>query len=463
MATVLLLRFPFGRFHANPWARHVNEGAVEIPPSPWRLLRALYSVWRTRAPELDAGVVHEVLAQLATPPAFHVPRHTISHTRHYYPDSRDGTDRTLDAFAVVAPDAELAIEWTATDLGVDGWAVLERLAASMPYFGRADSLCEARVVQRWQPSEHETWQPLCAAQDVTPGATATAVLAPEVPLDVETLLARPVDVRRGGLLFPTGSRFVGYQRCGELSPLPGRRAASQLAPTAVRFDALQAALPSETDTVVYADLLRQGALSKLDADRSDRLHTMLGGRTADGAPMTSDHGHAHYLPILRERRIAGLLVWVPDGLPTVELDALTRLTTLRSSWEKDWRLEVRVAGHGAVEQIAPELIGPARVWRSVTPFVPARYPKRRTEPREDYVGREVARDLRDRGLPMPVSVELVPGRDEREFVRHRPSRRATRVGRLASFLRLTFASEVGGPIAVGHLSHFGLGLFEPER
>jgi len=35
------LRFPAGRYHATPWGSHVNEGAVEWPPSPWRLLRAL--------------------------------------------------------------------------------------------------------------------------------------------------------------------------------------------------------------------------------------------------------------------------------------------------------------------------------------------------------------------------------------------------------------------------------------
>jgi len=47
---MLVLTFPWGRYHANPWGRHVNEGAVELPPSPWRPLCA---TWRTRAPELD--------------------------------------------------------------------------------------------------------------------------------------------------------------------------------------------------------------------------------------------------------------------------------------------------------------------------------------------------------------------------------------------------------------------------
>ena len=37
----LKLRFPGGRYHATPWGHHVNEGLIEWPPGPWRLLRAL--------------------------------------------------------------------------------------------------------------------------------------------------------------------------------------------------------------------------------------------------------------------------------------------------------------------------------------------------------------------------------------------------------------------------------------
>ena len=43
----LSIRFPAGRYHATPWGHHVNEGLIEWPPSPWRLLRALLSVGYT--------------------------------------------------------------------------------------------------------------------------------------------------------------------------------------------------------------------------------------------------------------------------------------------------------------------------------------------------------------------------------------------------------------------------------
>jgi len=41
----LSFTFPAGRYHATPWDRHVNEGAVAWPPEPWRILRGLIATW----------------------------------------------------------------------------------------------------------------------------------------------------------------------------------------------------------------------------------------------------------------------------------------------------------------------------------------------------------------------------------------------------------------------------------
>jgi CRISPR-associated protein Csb2 len=73
MPTTLVLTFPLGRFQATPWDRHVNEGAVELPPSPWRLLRTLYAVWQTRYPDLPEQTMYQLLSDLAAPPTFYVP------------------------------------------------------------------------------------------------------------------------------------------------------------------------------------------------------------------------------------------------------------------------------------------------------------------------------------------------------------------------------------------------------
>jgi CRISPR-associated protein Csb2 len=471
MPTTLVLRFPWGRYHATPWGRHVNEGAVDLPPSPWRLLRALYAVWRTRVPQLGEDTMHGLLATLAIPPAFHVPRHRVSHTRHYYPDMvhRSGaasTDRTLDAFAVFERDAELGVHWP-VQLTAEQSAALARLAGAIPYFGRADSVCEGRVPVEWAPGPHDSWIPLDVADSVAKDAHVTSVLAPELPLRLDALLARPVDVRKGGLLFPAGTHLVAYQRerpAPRLRPQP-RRPAEPV--TAVRFSVLQAGLPPQTDSLIYTDLLRQGALSKLGRLPEERTLSQLGGRTAEGIPMKG-HGHAHYMPLIIDRRLSGVIVWVPHELPEDELKALTSIDRLYTPANPDWRLVIRVAGIGTPAQVAPELVAqrPATVWRSVTPFTPSRYPKRHAS-QLDYLRTEVASELRNRGLPLLREVALLD-EDWRSWRRYRPSARMRReprqgqVTRGSAFLRIELTKPTCGPIALGHLSHFGLGLLAPE-
>ena len=61
MSLRVSISFPLGRYHATPGDRHVNEGAIEWPPSPWRLVRALVAVWHDRCPELSEEAVLEVL------------------------------------------------------------------------------------------------------------------------------------------------------------------------------------------------------------------------------------------------------------------------------------------------------------------------------------------------------------------------------------------------------------------
>jgi CRISPR-associated protein Csb2 len=459
--TTLVLTFPLGRYHATPWDRQVNEGAVELPPSPWRLLRMLYAVWKTRCPELPEVGVHALLADLAAPPTFYVPCHGISHSRHYYPDAKDGRDRTLDAFAIFGANDELAAQWP-VELESDKRDTLRRIAESIPYFGRADSICAGTMETDWTAAGHAIWKPLDVAERIDDYAEATSVLAAELPLVVETLVASPVDVRRAGLRFPSGSRLVAYGLDRPPDPpltAPLRRPAKTV--TGVRFDLLHPALPPDADAAIYTDLLRQAAIKQLGGNAEG---TMLGGRTSDNAPMQGGK-HAHYLPVIRERRLTGLVVWVPGGLVDKEL---TALCDVRALYDYKHRVQVRVSGIGTVEQVAPEFVGPAQIWRAATPFTPSRYPKKNRDEWRAFVVKEIQRELGLRGHTPATEVEFIDG-PWTAFVRHRPSARLRtdkRQGQAhlpAQFLRLHLPEPVHGPLALGWLSHFGLGLFVPEN
>ncbi len=96
------LRFPTGRYHATPWDQHVNEGGVEWPPSPWRLLRALVATWHLKAShEIDATELTSLIEALAeTPPTYRLPTAIGAHTRHYMPIGKldKGIEKTTKVF-----------------------------------------------------------------------------------------------------------------------------------------------------------------------------------------------------------------------------------------------------------------------------------------------------------------------------------------------------------------------------
>lgn len=473
MTATLVVCFPLGRYHATPWGAHVNEGQVELPPSPWRLLRALYSVWQQRVSDLHADTVHDLLGQLAVPPLYYLPPHTISHTRHYYPDSRSrratpSVDRTLDAFAVFDREAELAVQWK-VDLPGEQAKAFGRLAEALPYLGRADSVCEASSEPVWEPEpDHELWSPTDVSESIPGDLRAVTLLASKIPLDLDALLARPVDVRAGKLLFPPATRFVGYVSAAPPPAPPAPRVRSSRSVEAVRLSVTSRVRVPYRDAVAVTDLLRTTAVQKLCHIREqERRASRLVGREADGAT-SRGHQHAHFLALPdHERRIGELIVWAPGGLGPDEMDALAQSERLRSAEGMPGPREVtvRISAYGAAKDVLGPLSSPSARWRSVTPFVPARHLKK--EDWLDFVAGEVRRELYYRDKPAPSAVEL-SGDDWQPFVRYRPTKRFAaespdrRSAGRGEMVTLTFDEPVEGPLALGHLSHFGLGLFEPD-
>ena len=102
----LEVRFRAGRYHATPWDHHVNEGVVEWPPSPWRILRALVAALRVGASGVDPVVGARAIARLSAAPSFTLPPASVGHTRHYL--SKNALARTdsamvFDTFVALAP------------------------------------------------------------------------------------------------------------------------------------------------------------------------------------------------------------------------------------------------------------------------------------------------------------------------------------------------------------------------
>lgn len=189
----LLLRFPGRRYHATPWGHHVNEGLVEWPPSPWRVLRALLSVgyascgwagevaepWRSVPPEPARSAL---LALAGVAPRYRLPAAVGAHSRHYMPtaDFKDGKERTTLVFDTWAQvdSGELAITWD-VELDEQQTQALDDLVSRLGYLGRSESWVVGRLAS--QP-EVEALDHGCApcgtAPPPGPGWEQVALLAP---------------------------------------------------------------------------------------------------------------------------------------------------------------------------------------------------------------------------------------------------------------------------------------------
>jgi len=468
MATTIAVRFPLGRYHATPWDRSVNEGTAEWPPSPWRLLRALVATWYTRWPDLPAASLDGILDALGDPPSYLTPAACPAHTRHYLPDlshrkgDTGGTDLTLDPFLSLRRHDKLLVRWDA-ELSGEQRAALAKLAELLPYLGRADSACEARLLDSNPVPDQSWWRPGVAGQETT------RLLSPTTPVSRAALEMSTVDMRKMRRTVPPGTRWITYAATPPIVPMAARQVPTDV--LAIRFAVRSRAPVKSSHGILLADAVHYKA-ARLLAESG-------GGDLLGGGGAATGHRHAHWLPISdgtgQDACVNAVVAYVPCGMSAADVAALVRIRTVRGRLGSangqgyDVRglppVSLLLQAAGTVEQAAPELCEPARRWRSLTPYLPVRHRKR--ESLLDYLNGDVATELRYRDLPPATARQTDPdgGLPDRWALGFRRYRMAEHMGksRPGLGLRLEFAEEVDGPLLLGQLSHFGYGIFVPER
>jgi CRISPR-associated protein Csb2 len=320
------------------------------------------------------------------------------------------------------------------------------------------------------------WRPVDgdAGSDAGSGQVVR-LLAPRRPVRRPVLELSPLEVRRQRRTMPPGTEWVRYVQ-GRDTVTPGVPVAPPRVTTvdAVRFAVIP---PSRahlmaTHGVLLADEVHRRVTRSLDGGRRE----VLGYDRA-----TTDHKHAHWVPIAdspqRGAAVGSLLVWVPVGLTTDEVAAAvsTRLRNLsgRRGGADGYEIkgfpevDLLLQAVGPVATVAPELCGPARRWRSLTPYLPVRHRKPKRETLDEFLATDLATELSYRGFPTAAVTRV--SRDEdapldrwaRDFRRYRSSE-TMRKARPGLALTLEFDGEVSGPVVLGQLSHFGYGIFAPD-
>ncbi|GIU94713.1 MAG: hypothetical protein KatS3mg012_1170 [Gaiellaceae bacterium] len=498
----IVFEFPAGRYHATPWGHHVNEGLVEWPPSPWRILRALLATgyaklgWQ-RAPAVMRTLVETLAA--SPPPTYRLPRATLGHTRHYMPigalDKKRGVEKTsLVVDAWVRPFGALGVVWPA-ETSDEQRALVARLLERLGYLGRAESRVRARLLlspeavpRGWDVSterQHRDDEPVRLLAPVpTMEYDAWRREVAEAPEDLlAALQIETTALQKGGWSSPPGSRELVYWRPADAISLA--LPAGMTVGANVRFadtalfalatDRKRDVLPLMERALPTMSLFRRALLSKL----GDESCPELSGKDEKGRPLQEEHRHAHFIPLSLDARNRGridhVLVYAPMGFGQAAQRALRRL---RKTWTKGTEdIAVTLVGMGelasfrAIGGVSLPELGRGTTWESRTPFVPPRFLKSRGK---DSLDGQVRAELRHRELPdLVASPVITPPTDAseaglqarwfRHFVRTRQSRKAPGPPPGLFRLTLTFERPVEGPLCLGWGCHYGLGLFVTGR
>jgi CRISPR-associated protein Csb2 len=503
----LSIRFIGGHYHATPWDKAQNEGAVEWPPSPWRLLRALLASgyaklpeWRDGTPPPLAKSLIERLADVL--PAYKLPPATGTHTRHYMPTNAKPT-LVLDSRAVVGTShAPLLVHWP-IELTLEEQMLFDSLSLRIGYLGRAESWTECESVSplAFTPSAAEGWTvphddriPLPSRCDqvaliasVTSSTYSKWIDSLPKPKSAKEKNAAPSQelfdalqvqtswLQKNGWSAPPGSRQVIYNRPSASSiSLDLPRTTNRHSRPSVPFVLLslgtsarsRSPMPLCERTLPQAELLHQAIAAKVsELDLQAEPRAELIGLDAERKPMTG-HRHTHILPLTllaADRHLDHILIWAPGGLCDVSQNILR---SLRKTYMKGGvgEIDVRFAGSGGLEEFREipalrHVLGITNVWQSLTPVILPRHLKKSGR---NTIEGQITEELTNRGFPIPESIEIQRNQtiDFRHFVRTRRDGTRPPVD-FGYAVRMSFSTPVQGPISIGHSSHFGLGLFVP--
>lgn len=520
MSVTLSIQFTGGQYHATPWGTYVNEGQVEWPPSPWRLLRALISVgfckrdWNTVIPEEYRQLLY---ALAEAQPSYWLPNHYKTATRHYMAIAKSATTKIVDAFIRVDSQEHLFVQWPVS-LSMAQRLLLQDLVKGLAYLGRAESWVEAELLSEDAEQKLISTAPNCWVNDgSTACVSATEVvelLAPVTAAEydqwrAEAIAAEPAKVAKNAKklreLYPES---LGESLCCETSVLqrncwsypPGSQWVSYVvspavvktfkAKSAAVVEPAQAVLISLTSETVRGNVLPRitQAVPEMEALHSALVATMgtevppviTGCDATSGKRLANGHKHAHYMPLDLDgdRHIDHVLIYAVEG--EFDSQVMSAMYSLRKRGYRNIASLYRtVVGSGSLDWFRNTLktksgarvaeVGRSRVWESVTPFVAARHLHATgRNSLEDQIRLECAW----RGLPEPVSVKVLNSDNSsssgpmseqaREFFwfvckRSKARRQPPTQRRYA--LRIEFAEEVEGPLSLGYASHFGLGQF----
>lgn len=473
------LRFLSGRYHATPWGHNVNEGLVEWPPSPYRLLRAIVDAWKRRRPDWPAERVEPILQALTVPPKFLLPPASAAHTRSYLNSNKkkqSAQQLIFDAFAVVDRKAPLVMGF---DCALPSKSVedLNALLEQLNYLGRSESWISARCSERRRDI---AWNCVASSGETVIDSSEAIQLAcvmppeehahlPYKPKSATWLNALCMTTRKileQGWSVPPALRMVQYNRPDDAlrptlrKPLIAAKTQYQCA----YYQLHARVLPPVQTTVQFSERIRSylmGIHKRIQDNDPTEVSAIFSGKDPHGKSLKG-HKHAFYLPLDEDGdgKIDHLMVVAKNPFTADEVMALDRL---RSIWQSHGRPDIKIVLVSLSSLREAKHKTRAHKWVSATPFVTTRHHRKGRGSYQEWIEHEIKKECAFHAIPEPSKIEFIDSTRSShpvrwlEFLRSRKGQAPLR----GHGCILTFKKPVDGPFSIGALCHFGLGLFAP--
>ena len=512
----LQFKLIIGRYHATPWDKQVNEGTVEWPPSPWRLLRALIAAWHKRSGDANKDDLKNLINKLSIPPRYFLPPMTLSHTRHYMPIGEinfktniESTALVIDTFASISEPKLLIAIWDKVELNEKEHKILEHLVSNISYLGRSESLVEAKVLADAKALEEfndGSYQEARPKEDSTInyGESVSKLLAPMSKKEYEewediwekdhksTNLPDPEDIvsaleiqtsemKNKGWDRPPRSKWISYTISGfpDFHPVQKNEECNGY-PTVARFAVVSRMWLNLKYALPLAEKIHQTLVKKSDNE------SVFTGCDKKGVPLKdAEHKHAYIFcesnntkKNTTHKTISHITIYAKMGFNE---KAERALESIERVYYGSRGVRLLLLGIGDKETFSNEAVmfSESHKWVSMTPFVPTLHPKFNAEgkPKID------AESGKQKGSPeydlyrllklnigqtaSKIACYPISHTKERNallgFSVYRKTGKGLRSSNTGYICTLEFDKPVKGPIAVGYGSHFGLGMFIPDK
>lgn len=499
MQLILEQTFPLGRFHATPWkVFSYDDPHGEWPPSPWRLVRAVlarsYQLDREIANSTEAHTeIREALVRAFATSQVEWQLPPLSWRgpglRQYHPAefkrvpasaSEPGmmaynTTKVLDNFWITAQGTAAPVLWH-----FDGpdWtplllAHLDACLARMTYFGRAESITEIRRIEATASLD----EPVRLLPRRSGKAVPVLALQPDATLAQLEATTDAPSVKDTNI--PPGARWMYAERPPRPQVRPAKRPMPELPPTnLIQFAIGSTVTPRYKDTVRITERFRAkvlGSFTKLltgnakmkwaEAPPAVREKAfLLSGRQPDGTA-AKGHNHASFFLCGDETSPSRLCVWRRKPFTPEEHRAILDAASipLPLNYDSDsWTITLV-----PLDKLVPPPPGldekRSRVWKTLTPYVPARHvhDRKGRVKEECSVETQVAEELAERANAIPLSITDQDSGWVKVHQKMSKGTGQTNSDKRGYCITLTFQEPVCGPITLGSSSHFGLGLFVP--